>query len=224
MPDTAAGDALLGGSLALMLVGLVACGPWLTSLTGRAAGRLARGPALLLAGRRLEDEPRAQARAMSAVVLVVVAATIGLVSLEDYRRLSAQDPVGDDFYVLGYTLAAVGMAFSLAIAAAGLLLTTLEGLLERRRTLAAQQAVGVPLRTLRRAVLLQVGLPVLPAATLAVLAALATVHALASGESVPVPTAVLLLPPLAALVCTTAAACTLPTLRRAADGEQLRVP
>ena len=224
VPDTGAGDAVLGGSLALSLVGLVACGPWLTSLTGRAAGRLARGPALLLAGRRLEDEPRAQARAMSAVVLVVVAATIGLVSLEDFRRISSSDPVGDDFYLLGYALAALGMAFSLAIAAAGLLLTTLEGMLERRRTLAAQHAAGVPRRTLRRAVLLQVGLPVLPAASLAVLAGLVTVRALASGEPVAVPISVLMLPPLAALVCTLAAACTLPTLRRAADVEQLRVP
>lgn len=224
VPDTATGDAVLGASLALSLVGLVACGPWLTSLTGRAVGRLARGPALLLAARRLEDEPRAQARAMSAVVLVVVAATVGFVSLEDYRRISSDDPVGDDFYALGYSLAALGMAFSLAIAAAGLLLTTLEGLLERRRTLAAQQGGGVPLRTLRRAVLLQVSLPVLPAASLAVLAALATVRALASGERVAVPVEVVLLPPLAALVCAAAAACTLPTLRRAADMEHLRVP
>lgn len=224
VPDTATGDAALGGSLALSLVGLVACGPWLTSLTGRAAGRLARGPALLLAGRRLEDDPRAQARAMSAVVLVVVAATLGLVSLEDYRRTSSDDPYDDGFYLLGYSLAAFGMLFSLTIAAAGLLLTTLEGLLERRRTLAAQQAAGVPLKTLRRAVLLRVSLPVLPAASLAVLAALATVRALASGELVAVPVEVLLLPPLAALVCAAAAGCTLPTLRRAADMEHLRVP
>ena len=224
VPDRAVGDAVLGGSLALSLLGLVACGPWLTSLTGRVAGRFARGPALLLAGRRLEDEPRAQARAMSAVVLVVLAATIALVSLEDFRRVNGPETTGDDFYVLGYALAGLGMAFSLAVAAAGLLLTTLEGVLERRRTLSAQQAVGVPLGTLGRAVLLQVGLPALPAASLAVLAGLATVQALASGEPLTVPATVLLLPPLAALVCTAAAACTLPTLRRTADVEQLRVP
>lgn len=224
VPDTATGDAVLGGSLALALIGLAACGPWLTSLTGRAAARVARGPALLLAGRRLEDEPRAQARAMSAVILVVVAATIGVVAFEDFRRVSASDPVGDDFYVLGFSLAAVGMAFSLTIAAAGLLLTTLEGLLERRRTLSVQQAVGVPLATLRRAVLLQVALPVLPAASLAVVTALAVMHALASGEQLSVPAAVLALPPLAAIVCVAAAACTLPTLRRTVSAEHLRVP
>lgn len=216
------GDAVLGSSLALSLVGLVVCGPWLTSLTGRVVGGLARGPALLLAGRRLEDEPRAQARAMSAVVLVVVAATIALVSLQGLRAFSSDGSIDDDFYLLGYSLAAAGMVFSLAIAAAGLLLATLEGLLERRRTLAAQQAVGVSLGTLSRSVLLQVGLPVLPAATLAVLAGLATMRAL--WGQLAVPPEVLLLPPLAALVCVAAAACTLPSLRRAADVEQLRVP
>ncbi|MDT7537191.1 MAG: hypothetical protein QOI82_776 [Actinomycetota bacterium] len=217
------GDAMLGGSLGVALLGLVTCGPWLTSLTGRLAARAARGPALLLAGRRLEDEPRAQARAMSAVVLVVTAATIALVILRDFQRNNA-GPGSDDFYVRGFALAAAGMVFSLLVAAGGLLLTTLEGLLERKRTLAALRAAGVPVGTLNRAVLLQVGLPVLPAATLAVFAGLGALAALTRGQWPGTPWTLVLLPPGAALACVAAAACTLPALRRAADLEQLRVP
>jgi hypothetical protein len=218
------GDVLLGGSLAIALLGLVTCATWLTSITGRTASRFARGPALLLAGRRLEDEPRAQARAMSAVVLVVTAATIALVILRDFQRNNSSGTTADDFYVRGFSLAALGMAFSLVTAAGGLLLTTLEGLLERRRTLAALRAHGVPVGTLNRAVLLQVGLPVLPAATLAVAAGLGALAALSRGQWPGTPWTVMLLPPGAALACVAAAACTLPTLRRAADLEQLRVP
>jgi hypothetical protein len=221
MPNNLGGDAVLGISLAMAMFGLVSCGTWLTSLTGRCAARVARGPALLLAGRRLEDEPRAQARAMSSVVLTVAAATVALVVLRDFQQT---DGASRDFYVRGFGLAAVGMVFSLVIAAGGLLLTTLEGMLERRRTLASLRAAGVPLTTLNRAVLLQVGLPVLPAAALAVLAALAALAALTRGEWPGTPWTVVLLPPAAVLACVAAAACTLPTLRRSADVEQLRVP
>jgi hypothetical protein len=221
MGNSLSGDAVLGGSLAMAMFGLVACGAWLTSITGRIAARVARGPALLLAGRRLEDEPRAQARAMSSVVLIVAAATIALVILRDFQR---NDGSSRDFYVRGFGLVAAGMVFSLIVAACGLLLTTLEGMLERRRTLASMRAAGVPLITLNRAVLLQVGLPVLPAAVLAELAALASLAALTRGEWPGTPWTVLLLPPAAVLACVAAAACTLPTLRRTADIEQLRVP
>ncbi len=220
-PGQRLATVLVSALLVLMLLGLVSAGTWLTSLTGRAAGRIARGPALLLAGRRLEDEPRAQARAMSAVVLVTLSATIALVILRDFQTNNGAD---SSFYGQGFALAAVGMVFSLVVAAAGLLLTTLEGLLERRRTLASLTATGVPTGTLARAVLLQVGLPVLPAAVLAVLVGLATTGALAGSEGLATPWTVLLLPPAAVLACVAATACTLPALRRAADVEQLRVP
>jgi hypothetical protein len=131
---TGAGAVAIGLMLSLTMLGLVASGTWLTSRVGSAVARRATGPVLLLAGRRLEDEPRAQARAMSAVVLVVLSATVALVVLQDFINVSDG---GDHFYVAGFVLAGVGMAFSLVVGAAGLLLTTAEALLERRRTLAA---------------------------------------------------------------------------------------
>ena len=219
--DTAVGlGALLAGAfLAAAALGLVTCGPWATSLTGRLLASRAPGPVRLLAGRRLEDDPRAQARATTPVVLVVLAATIGLVA---YRAtLQNADSYSRAFYDQGFALAAAAMAFSLVVGASGLLLTTLEGLLERRRTLAALHAQGVPLAVLRRAVLLQAGLPVLPLSLLAVLAGLAVYGSI--GRELP-PATVLLLPPLAVLAAVGAAALSLPALRSTTDPELLRSP
>lgn len=216
-----AAAGLVAMTLTCAMLGLVASGTWITSRTGRFVATRAQGPVLLLAGRRLEDEPRAQARAMSAVVLVVLSATIGLMALQDFVRTDGQDA---DFYGPGFVLAGVGMAFSLVVGAAGLLLTTAEGLLERRRTLAAMQASGVPSETLRRAVLLQVALPMLPAACLAVVAGVVAMLGLSAGELGlgPLILYALLLPPLAVAAAVGAAATTLPFLRSGMSIEQLR--
>lgn len=225
VPDTAAGDLMIAAALATSMLGLVTCGPWLTSLTGRALARGSDRPAALLAGRRLEDEPRAQARAMSVVVLVVLSATIALVVLQDFRRnTQAGEEQFDAFYVQGFALAGLGMVFSLVVAACGLLLTTLEGLLERRRALGTLAAVGVPRRVLRRAVLLQVGLPVLPASALAVGAGLAVTGALhgSAPTGLSLPAVAIGLPLAAAAVSVLAAACTLPALPRDVDLAALR--
>lgn len=225
VPDTAAGDLTIAAALAASMLGLVTCGPWLTSLTGRVLARGSGRPAALLAGRRLEDEPRAQARAMAVVVLVVLSATIALVVLQDFRRSSqAGEEQFDAFYAQGFALAGLGMAFSLLIAACGLLLTTLEGLLERRRTLGTLAAAGVPRRVLRRAVLLQVGLPVLPASALAVAAGLAVTGVLYRHEQLgmALPALALGLPVGATVVSVLAAACTLPALPREVDLAALR--
>ncbi|MGZ6804260.1 MAG: FtsX-like permease family protein [Nocardioidaceae bacterium] len=213
------GTALAALLLAGTMLGLVASGTWVTARVGRAAAGRARGPVLLLAGRRLADDPRAQARAMSAVLLVVMSATVGLVVLQDFV-----DHADRRDYVGGFALAGAGMVFSLLVGAAGLLLTTAEGMLERRRTLAALHAGGVPLATLRRAVLAQVALPVLPASALAVAVGVIFSEALFGGQLDLTGTALLslLLPPVAVLASTAAAAVTLPLLRRGASVEQLR--
>lgn len=102
--------------------------------------------------------------------------------------------------------------------------TRLDALSDRERTRLRRTAIGVVFQYGQRAVLLQVGLPVLPAATLAVLAGLAVVLALGSADPLSVPWTVLLLPVAATLACVAATACTLPALRRSADLERLRVP
>jgi cell division protein FtsX len=67
-------QALLG--LALIMAGLALAGPWLTMAGARILARLARGPAALLAGRRLSDSPRNAFRASAGLVLAVFAGTL----------------------------------------------------------------------------------------------------------------------------------------------------
>jgi hypothetical protein len=72
--DPNGGAALLG--LALIMAGLALGGPWLTMAGARVLARLARGPAALLAGRRLSDSPRNAFRGSAGLVLAVFAGTI----------------------------------------------------------------------------------------------------------------------------------------------------
>ena len=65
----------------LMMVGLVTAGPWLTYTGARAMTRRTSRPAVLLAGRRLSDNPRAAFRSISGLVLAlfIASVTIGVV-------------------------------------------------------------------------------------------------------------------------------------------------
>lgn len=216
--------AFVLAGLVLTMAGLVLSAPWLTVATGRFASSRAQRADVLLAGRRLADDPRAQARATVPVVLVVLSATLGLVALADSLRVDG----GSDgtFLAQGYSAAGVGMLVSLVVGGAGLLLTTAESVLERRRTLAALHAGGAPLPALRRTLLLQVGLPVLPGALLALASGLLLgwvcfgTGPLVSGLGA----LTLLLPALAVAASVGMTALTLPLLRTAVSVEQLRAP
>lgn len=202
----------------LTMLGLTAAGSWLTARAGSLAARRARRPALLLAGRRLQADPRAQGRALSGVVLAVLVASGASVLRADALR-SQED---DGFYRAAYGLVDLALLVALVVAAAGLLVASCEAVLERRRTLASLAAAGVPLGTLRRAVLLQSLLPAVPAVALAAIAGATGALALTSGDAV-VPWARLLgVLALALFVIGAASAATLPLLRRAVRPTELR--
>lgn len=63
-------------SFGLMIYGIVAAGPWFTVLTARAIGRFGQRASVLLAGRRLEDDPATGFRAVSGLVLAVFVASV----------------------------------------------------------------------------------------------------------------------------------------------------
>lgn len=67
------GPAML--SLAVIIVGLMVAGPWLTMQAARALGRGARSGPAVLAARRLADNPRAAYRCVSGLVLAVMVGT-----------------------------------------------------------------------------------------------------------------------------------------------------
>lgn len=62
---------LIGGGFFGTIVGIALAGPWITALVGRALALVAGGPAGILAGRRLADDPRAAFGAIGGVVMAV---------------------------------------------------------------------------------------------------------------------------------------------------------
>jgi hypothetical protein len=62
--------------LLITMIGLVIAGPWLTSVTSRLFGRLARGSSALLATRRLADNPNRAFRSVTGLVLAVFLGTM----------------------------------------------------------------------------------------------------------------------------------------------------
>ncbi|MDH6109961.1 ABC-type lipoprotein release transport system permease subunit [Kitasatospora sp. MAP12-15] len=82
-PKTTTGQiqAFVPGIL-LVLGGLVIAGPWLTMAGARLMASHARRPALLVAGRRLSDDPRAGFRAVSGLILAlcITSGAVGIIT------------------------------------------------------------------------------------------------------------------------------------------------
>jgi hypothetical protein len=84
-------DAYFSGCLLIML-GLVMAGPWLTMVGSRVMARRTSRPAVLIAARRLSDNPRAAFRAISGLILAlfVTSVSVGVIStILDYRGSSS---------------------------------------------------------------------------------------------------------------------------------------
>lgn len=62
--------------LLVTMAGLVIAGPWFTAMTARLFGSVSRGPASLLAARRVADNPKAAFRSVTGLVLAVFLATM----------------------------------------------------------------------------------------------------------------------------------------------------
>jgi len=71
----------LGSGFALIIVGLIVAGPWLTMITARLMARRTSHPSTLIAARRLGDDPKAAFRAVSGLVLALFIGTVAVVGL-----------------------------------------------------------------------------------------------------------------------------------------------
>jgi hypothetical protein len=94
-PGTSGGQtALFLPALLLVMVGLIAGGPWLIMVGARAMAARAGRPAALIAARRLADNPAAGFRAVSGVMLALFVTTVavGVMGTIAYERGPA--PVG----------------------------------------------------------------------------------------------------------------------------------
>src|SRR3984957_11754515 len=82
-PGTTGGQAVaffLG--FLLLMTGLIIAGPWLTMAGARVMARRPSSPAMLIAGRRLSDNPRAAFRAISGLILAlfVTGTAVGVIT------------------------------------------------------------------------------------------------------------------------------------------------
>ncbi|MCZ2523251.1 FtsX-like permease family protein [Streptomyces sp. HB2AG] len=211
--------------LVCFVVGLLTSTAVFSLVLGRFAARRGNSAALLLAGRRLEADPWAGARTHAALVLctLVGAGTLG-VRESVLEGLAAMNPgeEPDPYYGAAFGLALLALAVALAVGAGGLLVGWVESVTEQRRTLAAQVAAGVPASVLRRALLWQTALPLVPALVLAGVGSY--------GYLVPVSTGMYPLPlfgpaiavAVAVAACLAATAAVFPLLRRSVHPAELR--
>ncbi len=83
--------ALIGASFGGVIVGIVLMGPWLTYLVGRVLHALPGGASMLLASRRLTDDPRSSFGAIAGVIMAVFVASafftfVGYARDQEYDR------------------------------------------------------------------------------------------------------------------------------------------
>ncbi|WP_229405605.1 FtsX-like permease family protein [Micromonospora sp. NBRC 110038] len=165
----------VGGLAAL--VGTVLAAGWFSYAAGRLLHRLARGPAALLAARRLVADPWAGSRTFAALLAAVLFGG-GAAAHRAYfqarydaelaeARSFGDIPWGDTFYLDTIGLVDLAVAVAVTIAAGGLLVALVEGIVARRRAYAALVAQGVPRGVLGRSVAWQALAPVVPAVLLA---------------------------------------------------------
>ncbi len=123
-----------------------------------------RHPALLIAARRLAADPFAGSRAFGALLLTVLIGA-GAQGLR-VNILASTDP-STTFYADTLNLVDLVIVVAVVVASLGLLVIAAEGIVARRRSLAALTAAGTPHGVLRRAVLAEALLPLLPTSVLA---------------------------------------------------------
>ncbi|MFD0483429.1 FtsX-like permease family protein [Kineococcus sp. GCM10028916] len=162
--------------IGLTLAGLLMGTTTLASLVGEFIARRTARPALLLAARRMVSAPSHTSRANSTLLLVVLLAafTQGIRA----KFLAETANYGTTFYADTFDLVNLALVLGAVIAAAGLLVGTVDGVLGRRHVLAGLHAVGVPRGTITRSVLGENLLALVPAVVLATAAGIVAARGL----------------------------------------------
>ena len=119
-----AGPTLVG--LLLIMAGLVLGGSWLTMAIARLVARLSRGPAGLLAARRLADNPKGAFRTSAGLVLAVFVGTVLACIVPAFHAAQSQGAAGGVTNVLKVPLAAEPVGGGLDPAAGSQLVSSLD--------------------------------------------------------------------------------------------------
>ncbi len=87
-------DLAVVPGFALVIVGLVLAGPWLTLAIARVMARRTSHPGTLIAARRLADDPRGAFRAVSGLVLALFVTTVAVVGITTWNAQQLTPSVG----------------------------------------------------------------------------------------------------------------------------------
>lgn len=219
-------DAWLLTLMAGVLLTALAGGPRLVRVLGR---RTARGrPEALLAGRRLEADPRSPGRVAGVLAVCGVALGVDAVIVADVIGPAVSD---EGFYLTGAGLAGLGVLVAMAVAVLTLLVAAADQLLDARRPLATLAALGVDAPVLEGVLRRQLSVAAVPAAVLGALTGGlgiglpvgVTGAGVLTGVLLPTALAALLAGLAVALVARLAARLLRTRLRAAIDPENLRV-
>ncbi|MFJ6196655.1 FtsX-like permease family protein [Micromonospora sp. NPDC092111] len=165
---------LIAGGATAAMVGVVLSSGWFSYTAGRLLHRYARRPAALLASRRLTTDPWAGSRTFAALLMAVLvgAGAAGLrasvhADIAVDRLTFQESNPNNAFYLRSIDLVDLAVGVAVAIAAGGLLVALVDGIVARRRAYAALVATGVPRATIGRAIAWQAIAPAVPAIGLA---------------------------------------------------------
>ncbi|MCO1595652.1 ABC transporter permease [Micromonospora sp. RHAY321] len=166
----------VAGGLAAM-IGVVIGTGWISYTCGRLLRRYARRPPALLAAGRLMADPWAGSRTFAALLAALIFGG-GAAALRAYfvaqdalereqNQLDGVDRGADPFYLSTMDLVDVAVGVAVLIAAGGLIVALVEGIVSRRRAYSALVATGVPRGALSRSIAWQALTPAVPAILLA---------------------------------------------------------
>jgi hypothetical protein len=202
LPLFGPGQPVMLPGILLVVLGVIALGPWVAFRAGQRAARRTSDPASLIAAGHLVSDPGPAGRA--AVVVGVIGIVSGLLALLEvgifYQWLS--DSTANRRFDLGLMILLAQVIASLIlvliVTASTLAVHAAESLVDRRRVLAGLVAAGTPVSVLRDALRREAMLTCMPLSIGgvllgAVVSAVAALIALeASGDPVEVDLAVLL--------------------------------
>lgn len=150
-------EVFIAVALGLLVVGMVSLVPWAAYWSGRVVQARAASVAPLLAARRLVTDPRPAGRAAAAVGGIALVSGGAVVVATDVVLHQT-----DSFYLVSVQLVVVSLAVALAVVVGSLAVHSTESLLDRKRSIAALVALGIPREEIVRSQRWEAGITALP--------------------------------------------------------------
>ena len=153
------GQAVVMTGMLLVVLGIIALGPWVAFRAGQRAARRTSDPATLIAAGHLVNDPRPAGRAAAAVgAISIVSGVAAVMEVGVFFYSSFIDP----FFLISFALVGGALILVLLVIASTLSVHAAESLVDRRRVFAALVAAGTPVLVLRDALRREAMLTAMP--------------------------------------------------------------